>query len=273
LNIINFSTMTHETLGDTSSETESGTITYGQTISGGRELFGFSQTELAKRAEISQGYLSQLEKDEIENPSYAVRTRIARALGLKIDETETTEISNAIFLEPRTANIHKIMLELPPEHQCLLSAYIKLTFPQDDLRKVTYLSSSQPLSGEKLGNKIRAERESRNWRQGVLADKSSVSQGYLSQLENGDVESPSGAVLNRIAKSLEVDVKDLTEMTEMEVPTEIASIDQFLRDEDVPQKVKAAKLQNLLNFLSVIRDPVFQENFVITPRNQQDHLR
>ena len=59
-------------------------------------------------------------------------------------------------------------------------------------------------------------------------------------------------------------------LKEIEIPQEIASFDHFLRDEDIPQEVKGAKLQNLANFLAVIRDPVFQENFVITPRNQQD---
>src|SRR6266508_6501603 len=39
-----------------------------------------SQAQLAAQAELSQGYLSQLENDEVQNPSAAVIFRLARAL-------------------------------------------------------------------------------------------------------------------------------------------------------------------------------------------------
>lgn len=45
-----------------------------------RDELGMSQAQLAAQAGLSQGYLSQLENDEVQNPSAAVIFRLARAL-------------------------------------------------------------------------------------------------------------------------------------------------------------------------------------------------
>ncbi len=62
-----------------------------------------------------------------------------------------------------------------------------------------------------LGDKIRELREEFSLTQGQLAGYSSVSQGYLSQLENGDVKNPSAAVLLRVAQAMNVDPDELFE--------------------------------------------------------------
>jgi transcriptional regulator with XRE-family HTH domain len=62
-----------------------------------------------------------------------------------------------------------------------------------------------------LGDKIRQLREEFGLTQGQLAAGSSVSQGYLSQLENGEVKNPSAAVLLRLAQAMGVDADDLFE--------------------------------------------------------------
>ena len=54
-----------------------------------REQMGLSQAQLATCAEVSQGYLCQLEKDEVKNPSAAVLLRLARAL--YVDQRELLE--------------------------------------------------------------------------------------------------------------------------------------------------------------------------------------
>lgn len=61
----------------------------------------------------------------------------------------------------------------------------------------------------KLGDKIRELREGFGLTQGQLAVSASVSQGYLSQLENGDVKNPSAAVLLRVAQAMAVDPDEL----------------------------------------------------------------
>lgn len=62
-----------------------------------------------------------------------------------------------------------------------------------------------------LGDKIRQLRDETGLTQGQLAAGSSVSQGYLSQLENGEVKNPSAAVLLRIAQAIKVDPDELFE--------------------------------------------------------------
>ena len=62
-----------------------------------------------------------------------------------------------------------------------------------------------------LGDRIRKLRDERELTQGQLALSSSVSQGYLSQLENGEVKNPSAAVLLRVAQAVNVDPDDLFE--------------------------------------------------------------
>ncbi|KPK21940.1 MAG: hypothetical protein AMJ76_01385 [Dehalococcoidia bacterium SM23_28_1] len=62
-----------------------------------------------------------------------------------------------------------------------------------------------------LGKKIRELREEVGFTQGQLAGQAAVSQGYLSQLENGDVRNPSAAVILRLAQAIHVDADDLFE--------------------------------------------------------------
>ena len=63
----------------------------------------------------------------------------------------------------------------------------------------------------KLGDTIRHLREGCGLTQGQLASCSAVSQGYLSQLENGEVKNPSAAVLLRVAQAIHVDADELFE--------------------------------------------------------------
>jgi transcriptional regulator with XRE-family HTH domain len=52
----------------------------GKKIRALRDEMGMSQAQLAAQGGLSQGYLSQLENDEVHNPSAAVIFRLARAL-------------------------------------------------------------------------------------------------------------------------------------------------------------------------------------------------
>ncbi|MCW3096516.1 MAG: transcriptional regulator, family [Chthonomonadaceae bacterium] len=62
---------------------------------------------------------------------------------------------------------------------------------------------------ETIGQRIKARREERGLSLSALADLAKVSRGYLSQIESGDVENPSAAVLFRIAKNLGTSVAKL----------------------------------------------------------------
>ena len=49
-----------------------------------RETRGMNQGEVAKRARLSQGYVSKLEAGAQRNPSVAVLKRLAKALGVPV---------------------------------------------------------------------------------------------------------------------------------------------------------------------------------------------
>jgi XRE family transcriptional regulator of biofilm formation len=51
-----------------------------------REQQGLSQTVLAKRAKVTQGYVAQIESGVSKNPSLAVLQRLAKALGVPVAE-------------------------------------------------------------------------------------------------------------------------------------------------------------------------------------------
>jgi ribosome-binding protein aMBF1 (putative translation factor) len=71
-----------------------GEKTLGQSIRAAREAAGVSQVDLATAANISQGYLSQLEQDERE-PTLPIAARIARALGVSLDELAASVTSSS----------------------------------------------------------------------------------------------------------------------------------------------------------------------------------
>ena len=62
-----------------------------------------------------------------------------------------------------------------------------------------------------LGPKVRELREEMGISQAQLSAQAELSQGYLSQIENGEVRNPSAAVLLRLAQALNVDPRCLLE--------------------------------------------------------------
>jgi len=60
-----------------------------------------------------------------------------------------------------------------------------------------------------LGEKIRELRDELGMSQAQLATQGGLSQGYLSQLENDEVQNPSAAVIFGLAKALHVDPRVL----------------------------------------------------------------
>jgi len=62
-----------------------GRQTVGERMRAAREALGISQVSLAAAASISQGYLSQLERDERE-PTLSIAARLAAALEMSLDE-------------------------------------------------------------------------------------------------------------------------------------------------------------------------------------------
>jgi transcriptional regulator with XRE-family HTH domain len=57
---------------------------FGANLKRARQAKGWTQAELAKRAQVRQGYLSELELGQKTNPSMALLERLARALGTSV---------------------------------------------------------------------------------------------------------------------------------------------------------------------------------------------
>ncbi|OGY26835.1 MAG: hypothetical protein A2Z11_01470 [Candidatus Woykebacteria bacterium RBG_16_43_9] len=194
----------------------------GATVRRLREEIG-SQAWLAAAAEISQGYLSQIENDEVQNPSAAVIHRLAAALGVdsrllmkaggyeEVGEELVDESEFLILLE-----LLRFLAKFSPEYQTVLYAFLRgFTKTVEETlgekegcplesRRIKLVETQRSRKPENLGNAIRQFREIIGLTQGQLADSATVSQGYLSQLENGEVKNPSAAVLLRLAGALGV---------------------------------------------------------------------
>lgn len=95
---------------------------------------------------------------------------------------------------------------------------------------------------ETIGLRIKARREVRGLSPSALADLAKVSRGYLSQLESGDIDNPSAAVLYRIAKNLGTSVAHLLGEvpepgnSEREVEALSPSLLQFARNEGLSEE-------------------------------------
>lgn len=72
----------------------------GERIKRRREEKGIPAAELARRAEISKGYLSELERGQTTRPSGAVLFRIAKALGTTVADLLGEEIQPANSAAP-----------------------------------------------------------------------------------------------------------------------------------------------------------------------------
>jgi transcriptional regulator with XRE-family HTH domain len=91
-----------------------------------------------------------------------------------------------------------------------------------------------------IGQNIRRFREEANLSLSELAERASVSKGYLSALENEDAETrrrPSGQSLYKIAEALGVTVADLLgEHTHLDEPVEVpGSLREFAEQEGLPE--------------------------------------
>src|SRR5437899_12457229 len=93
-------------------------VSLGKKIRGLRDELGISQAQLASQAELSQGYLSQLENDEVQNPSAAVIFRLA--LAMHIDPRVLMQAAGYADIAKERGNggrhevsVHPVLLSLP----------------------------------------------------------------------------------------------------------------------------------------------------------------
>jgi transcriptional regulator with XRE-family HTH domain len=90
-------------------------------IKGLRKLTGMSQAATARKAGVSQGYLSQLENDDVRSPSHRILSGLAKAFGMTLAEF-MQEKKPHIDLHPALAEV-LIQLSLP--QQGALAAFLE----------------------------------------------------------------------------------------------------------------------------------------------------
>ena len=92
-----------------------------------------SQAQLASQAGLSQGYLSQIENDEVQNPSAAVLFRLAQALHVDprclLEAAGYTEVLNAApdteYETPVYPDLLRFLARLPQEQQKYLLRFLQ----------------------------------------------------------------------------------------------------------------------------------------------------
>lgn len=87
-------------------------MTLGKRIAARRRAYGWSQNELARRAEVNHPTLYKIESDQRLNPSISVIVRIARALGTTAEALYGLERDEARFYVE--ANKVSMLLEVRP---------------------------------------------------------------------------------------------------------------------------------------------------------------
>jgi len=98
-----------------------------------REEIGLSQAQLAEQAGLSQGYLSQIENDEVQNPSASVLFRLAQALHVDprclLEAAGYRDIlgseGDTGFETPVDPDLLRFLARLSPEQQRYLLCFLQ----------------------------------------------------------------------------------------------------------------------------------------------------
>ncbi len=92
-----------------------------------------SQAQLASQAELSQGYLSQIENDEVRNPSASVLFRLAQALHVDprclLEAAGYADVlgveADAEYETPVDPDLLRFLARLSREHQQFLLRFLQ----------------------------------------------------------------------------------------------------------------------------------------------------
>ena len=222
----------------------------GQILREFRAKSGLSQDEVARLVKISQGYLSQIENDEVKGLSLSTALGLAKVFGEGVLFLEG-ERSQKVFLLPLSRTIHQFLLtETDPEKIDDLEKgldFICRRYPQIRKNNLTYIDQSDQ---KPLGERVEEFRAGRfQW---VLAKDAGISQVTISNIETGLTKNPSIKNLAKIAQGAQITIEELLGLEEIQVQPKIRKFDQILRDGNIPQaKRKLAKrqIENTLELL------------------------
>jgi len=257
--------MTHEVLSNTPIETEE-KRSPGQILRGIREFYGLSQEKLAQDAQITQGYLSQIETDnpDAKNPGYQKIIRLAKALGQGLRFLEG-QSENRVFLTKQAIHLQDILESFPDDKKQMIERFIEETIPQPNYPAQTYIEIDEFQAPNELGSNIRKLRGQKP--QWEIAKGAKFSQGHISTLESGDAEDPPFSTLERIATALGTSFEELIGIREIEVANAITLFDRYVRSEEIPTEAKKETFDRIATVLEFFTDPVLQGHFDLIPRS------
>lgn len=235
----------------------------GNRIKNLRKSQGKSQAQGASEAGYSQGYLSQLENDEVYNLGYQVAVAIAQAFGVGINFFEGKP-DTQVFLMPQARRLHQILSspQLDNERRKTIKHAVGKLIPETDVSRVGYV---ELVSRKKTVGDIVYDARTGAMSQKELARRCNLSQGHLSQIEHGDVDNPSLHTLRKISQGLNIDLYRFLGIQRTVYPREIEKLDGFLRSDHFTAGQKVVILNRLIQIVAIIQplvnriDPVPQE--------------
>lgn len=223
-----------------------------------REQRGISQNLLADEASISQGYLSQVENEEVQNIGCIRTINLAKALGIGIHFWERGLSDTKVFINIQAKAIENIMnSEAPESIKSALRQYLE-TLPDPPPSGITYIDHFQ--AQQKLSDKLRIKRNEQGISQHEIQRSTGLSQGYISHLEGAtkkEVKDPAFATIAKLAEVLNFDVYDFLGLQEIIPPDWLTKVDTFFRSETIPPKTKKRAWQIISLMLDQARDQFF----------------
>ncbi len=233
---------------DKKNERPIGSTLLGKRVLELRNSTGKNQQEFSLEAGLSQGYLSQIENGEVSHLGGQVAIYIARAAGVGYESFEE-EPDTKVFIRPEARKLFYLITapELDVDRKRAIEMTVNELIPkiESPLRYIDVVQWER--------NPGQIIRESRGeMLQGKLAQIAYVSQGNLSQLENGEVLDTSLLTLLKISKALNIDAGKLLGVKERTYPTAVEVFDRFLRNDDLTDEQKAAILNRFTDVLYLI---------------------
>jgi transcriptional regulator with XRE-family HTH domain len=101
-----------------------------------------------------------------------------------------------------------------------------------------------------LGDLLRVRREAAGLSLNQMALKLGISRPYLGRLESGECEHPAPAILNKMARCLDIPLEDLYALAGITLPTDLPDLCPYLRAKhpDWPEPV-ITQINNYCDFL------------------------
>ena len=199
-------------------------------------------------ANLSQVNIADLEGNREKNPGYQKTVNLAKTFGAGLHFLEGIP-ETRVFLTARAAQFQRILENLPSDAANTLAEIVQRVFPQMVTPDLTYISIKKFLTPHQLGAKI--SRLQGDQSQHFFASGCQLSQGYVSQLESGDIKDPSMRSLQKVADNAGIDLEKLLGIKTIIIPKVVARVDHFFRSPQVSPQEKREAWHALL-FLSQI---------------------